>query len=47
VLTTTVAHYRQFGDILAEFNDRASVVVLGAQDALEQAEVGLQWTRVL
>jgi len=37
VLSTTVQHYRQFGEVLTEFNAAARTVVLGAPDAISEA----------
>jgi Zn-dependent M16 (insulinase) family peptidase len=34
VLSTTLHHFRQFGDVLATFNQQAHVVVMGAADVL-------------
>ena len=37
VLGTTAAHFRQFGDVLAEVNRAGRVVVLGSKDAIDAA----------
>lgn len=37
VLSTTLADYRAFGDVLAQLNRSADVVVMGSADAIEKA----------
>ena len=37
VLSTTAAHFRQFGDVLAEVSRAGRVVVMGSKDAIEDA----------
>jgi hypothetical protein len=37
ILSTTADHFRAFGDVLARLNEQASVVVLGSQAALNEA----------
>jgi hypothetical protein len=45
ILDTTPGDFRAFGEVLARFNGQAPVVVLGSQEAIEQAnaERGGQW----
>jgi len=47
VLSTTQDHFRQFAEVLTTFNREAAVAVLGAEDALENADLELRLTRVL
>jgi hypothetical protein len=37
ILTTTVADFREFADVLARFNDAGLVKVLGSEPAIEEA----------
>jgi Zn-dependent M16 (insulinase) family peptidase len=37
ILGTTTADFRRFGEVLAELNQQARVVVMGATDALSAA----------
>ncbi|MGQ9889004.1 MAG: insulinase family protein [Aggregatilineales bacterium] len=51
VLSTTAAHFRRFGEVLAEVNQAGRVVVMGSKDAIEAANAQrggfLQVTKVL
>ncbi len=51
VLSTTAAHFRQFGEVLAEVSQAGRVVVMGSKDAIEAANAQrggfLQVTKVL
>ena len=44
VLSTTVADFQRFGDVLATLNDQARIVVLGSAQAINQANIN--WSQV-
>lgn len=48
VLSTRLAHFRTFGDVLAQVNERGFVVVLGSQENIEAANAarGGNWLTV-
>ncbi len=46
ILATTVADFRRFGDVLEQLNADGTVVVLGSQDAIDQANAAKgDWLR--